>query len=134
MVGCKKWPLFAGKRPIFGTQIKSRSAGTYQGYYWVVKRYVCLRPKADISRDGNLTIIGNDLLANGVVDADRDSGPAVITMASSATLDAGSGEISIDLRAGTGKTNLDSSDVTLGLVTTTSTSSTAITLTLDSIK
>ncbi len=40
---------------------------------------------------GNLTLIANDTLADGVVDSDRDSGNAAITMASGVSLDTGTG-------------------------------------------
>jgi hypothetical protein len=74
---------------------------------------------ANITTDnGDLTITGNETLANGVVDAQRDSGAAVITMTGS-TIDAGSGNISITLADGTGKTNTASGDITLNTVTTT---------------
>lgn len=71
--------------------------------------------------DGNLIIIANDLLANGVVDAQRDSGAAAITMMSATTLNTGSGNLTITLRDGAGKTNLTSGDITLDAVTTTGT-------------
>ncbi|MFQ5481480.1 MAG: hypothetical protein ACE5ER_01875, partial [Nitrospinaceae bacterium] len=68
--------------------------------------------------DGALTLIGNELLANGVVDADRDPGAAVITMAGGATLNTGLGALIVLLRAGTGKTNAASGDISLGGITT----------------
>ncbi len=61
---------------------------------------------ANITTDnGPLTIIGNDLLANGVVDGDRDSGDAVITMNTGTTIDTGTGALNIELRPGAGKSN-----------------------------
>ena len=51
--------------------------------------------------NGNLTLIGNDLLANGVVDQYRVSGSAVIA---AQAIDVGTGTLTIDLRNGAGKT------------------------------
>jgi hypothetical protein len=72
---------------------------------------------AGITTDnGALTLIANDPLANGVVDAQRDPGQAVIAMAAS-TLDAGLGTLTVELRDGAGLTNRDSSALTLQTVT-----------------
>jgi Repeat of unknown function (DUF5650) len=69
---------------------------------------------ASITTDnGALTLIANDTLDSGVVDAQRDPGIAVITMASGATLNTGTGALTIELRDGAGKTNSDSGAVTL---------------------
>nr|VFJ54259.1 MAG: filamentous hemagglutinin family N-terminal domain-containing protein [Candidatus Kentron sp. FM] len=74
--------------------------------------------KGDITTDnGNLTLIANDTLANGVDDNNRYAGNAVITMANNATIDAGTGDVNITLRDGAGKTNTDSGDITLGNIT-----------------
>jgi len=67
--------------------------------------------------NSNLSLIANDLLANGVVDSDRLSGNAVIIMAAGTALNAGTGAITIDLRAGTGKTNTASGAITLQAIT-----------------
>jgi hypothetical protein len=73
---------------------------------------------ASITTDnGNLTLIANDLLANGVSDSDRTAGNAVITMAARTALNAGTGSITIDLRPGTGKSNTASGAITLQTVT-----------------
>ena len=73
---------------------------------------------ADVATDnGNLTLIANDTLADGVIDGDRDGGAAVITMAAGTSIDAGSGSVVIDLRDGAGKTNTDGGPVTLGSIT-----------------
>lgn len=73
---------------------------------------------AGITTDnGNLTLIANDLLANGVVDANRDAGAAVITMAGGATLNAGTGAVDIQLRPGTGLTNNTSGAISLRGIT-----------------
>ncbi|WP_307960801.1 beta strand repeat-containing protein [Sinorhizobium medicae] len=68
------------------------------------------------SNGGDVTLIANDLLENGVVDAHRDSGAAVITMAPGTVLDAGTGAVIFDLRAGTGKTKRQGGDITVGTV------------------
>jgi hypothetical protein len=70
---------------------------------------------------GNLTLIGNDSKANGVVDSDRDAGNAVITMASGVTLNTGAGKLSVDLKNSTNKTNNGSGVVTLLGITASST-------------
>jgi len=66
-----------------------------------------------ITDNGSLTLIANDKLENGVVDAMRSRGNAVITMANGTTLDAGTGRMSIELRDGMGLTNRESGDITL---------------------
>jgi hypothetical protein len=73
---------------------------------------------ASITTDnGALTLIANDQLANGVVDSQRDPGNAVITLASGATLNTGSGTLTIQMRDGAGLTNQDSGAITLQMVT-----------------
>ncbi len=73
---------------------------------------------ANITTDnGNLTLIGNDLLANGVINAQRDTGAAVITMVGGTTIDAGTGAVVMELRTGADKTNSDTGAVTLDAVT-----------------
>jgi hypothetical protein len=69
-----------------------------------------------ITDNGDLTLIANETLANGVVDAERDPGPAVITMADGADLDTGSGALTIELRDGAGLTNADSGAITVQTV------------------
>ena len=69
---------------------------------------------ANITTDnGNLNIFANEALATGVVDAQRDAGAAVINMAVGTTLDAGTGDVSIRLDDGTGKTNNTAGDISL---------------------
>ena len=69
---------------------------------------------ASITTDnGNFTAIANDNQANGVVNANRDSGAAVITMASGTSINAGTGAVTFDLRPGTGKTYTTSGNLTL---------------------
>ncbi|AWM77405.1 YDG domain-containing protein [Phenylobacterium parvum] len=63
---------------------------------------------------GDINLYANTLLSSGVVDADRDPGAAVITMAGGTSLDAGTGDIRIHLGPGTGKTHLTSGAITLG--------------------
>ncbi|HUP94373.1 MAG TPA: MBG domain-containing protein, partial [Burkholderiales bacterium] len=70
-----------------------------------------------VSDNGNLTLIGNDTLANGVIDAQRDAGSAVITKAPGATINAGTGAVSIALRTGAGLTNSTSGAITLDGIT-----------------
>ncbi len=73
---------------------------------------------ANITTDnGDLTFIANDLTSNGVVDGQRDSGAAVITLASGTTMNIGTGAFTAEIKAGTGKTNRTSGDMTLSNVT-----------------
>ena len=70
--------------------------------------------------DAVFTATANETLANGVVDANRDAGAAVITMAAGTTINAGAADISITLSTGAGLTNSTSGDITLAGLTTTS--------------
>jgi hypothetical protein len=73
---------------------------------------------ANITTDnGKLNVIANDVLAQGVVDGDRDAGAAVITMGSSTAIDTGTGFLFFSLDTGTGKTNLASGDISLKTLT-----------------
>jgi hypothetical protein len=65
--------------------------------------------------NGNLTMIANDTVMDGVVDADRKPGAAVVTMAPGASIDAGAGQVSITLvdDPADGKTNAASGAITL---------------------
>lgn len=67
--------------------------------------------------DGNLTLIANDLLANGVVDSQRDPGDAVINMAVGTSINAGAGAVVVELRSGAGKTHSGSGAIDLQTVT-----------------
>jgi hypothetical protein len=70
---------------------------------------------AEITTDnGDLTLIANDYLANGVIDSQRDPGTAVIAMAPGTSIDAGGGTVTVNLRNGSGKTNRDFGALTLG--------------------
>jgi hypothetical protein len=60
-------------------------------------------------------------VADGVVDSERDSGNAAITMASGVTLNTGSGNLAVDLANSTDKTNNGSGVVTLLGITSAST-------------
>ncbi|WP_348918260.1 beta strand repeat-containing protein, partial [Adonisia turfae] len=69
---------------------------------------------ADISTDdGNITLISNDTLLNGVIDEFRDPGVAEIQMAPGTTINAGLGNIQVTLDNGAGLTNNESGNVTL---------------------
>src|SRR5690606_28532132 len=59
---------------------------------------------ANITTDnGDLTLIGNDNLANGVNDAQRDEGDAAIVMQAGTSITAGTGAVTIHMRPGTDK-------------------------------
>jgi hypothetical protein len=61
-----------------------------------------------------LTVVANDLLASGVVDADRDAGNAALNVASGVTINTGTGNLSLSLLNGAGKTNSGSGNVDIG--------------------
>ncbi len=63
--------------------------------------------------DGNLTVIANEVLAAGVIDAQRDPGNAVLSMGVGGSIDAGAGQVRLTLASGAGKTNTASGDITL---------------------
>ena len=69
------------------------------------------------TNNGNLTMIANDWQANGVVNSWRMEGKAAITMAQGTVIDAGSGNVTIELRDGTGNSNRESADITLSTIT-----------------
>jgi filamentous hemagglutinin family protein len=69
---------------------------------------------SDITTDNDLTIIANDLLANGVVDIDREAGNALISIADGVTINTGSGNMTLSLLDGAGKTNSESGTLTIG--------------------
>jgi hypothetical protein len=69
---------------------------------------------ASITTDnGPLTLIANDTLTNGVVDAQRESGNAAIIMAPGTRLDTGMGPLTVELRNGAGRTNTSSRAINL---------------------
>ncbi|MGC1396577.1 MAG: CHAT domain-containing protein [Coleofasciculaceae cyanobacterium] len=67
--------------------------------------------------DGNLTLVGNETAANGVINAFRDPGNAVITFAPGVTLNSGRGLTTITLNTGAGLTNNTSGNITIGNIT-----------------
>jgi hypothetical protein len=77
----------------------------------------------------NLSLIANDTAADGVVDKLRDPGNAVIAMASGTKIDTAGGNLSIDLKKTTDKTNNGSGSATLlGLTTNAATLSSTTTV------
>ncbi|WP_162176757.1 YDG domain-containing protein [Hyphomonas beringensis] len=69
------------------------------------------------TQGGDVNLYANDTTANGVVDSERDSGAAVITMANGTSIDAGTGAVDILMRDGAGKTYTASGDITLSTIT-----------------
>jgi filamentous hemagglutinin family protein len=69
------------------------------------------------SDNGNLTLIANETTANGVVNAYRDSGQAVISIAPEVTLNSGTGDTTLILGTGDGLTNNASGDITASNIT-----------------
>ena len=66
-----------------------------------------------ITGNGDLTLVANDRLANGVQDAHRDAGSAEISMADGVSIEAGTGSVSITLEDGAGKSNSASGNISL---------------------
>jgi filamentous hemagglutinin family protein len=70
-----------------------------------------------VTDSGDLFIYANEDLASGVVNAQRDAGAATITMAAGTSINAGTGNVTIRLEDGTGKTNRTSGHITLDDIT-----------------
>ncbi len=64
--------------------------------------------------NGSLNITANDLLSSGVVDANRDLGDATLSVADGVVIDVGSGNLTLSLLNGAGKTNSGSGNLTIG--------------------
>ena len=69
--------------------------------------------------NGPITLIANERVANGVVDAQRDPGSAVITMATGTTINAGNAPMFIWVNDGLGLTNSARGDITVANLATT---------------
>ena len=67
--------------------------------------------------NGNLNIFANERASTGVVNAYRDAGNAVITMANGVVIDAGTGDVVIRLDTGAGNTNHGAGSITLRDIT-----------------
>uniref|UniRef100_Q3AQF8 Filamentous hemagglutinin-like protein n=1 Tax=Chlorobium chlorochromatii (strain CaD3) TaxID=340177 RepID=Q3AQF8_CHLCH len=70
-----------------------------------------------VTGNGNLTLIANDSAEHGVDNTLRESGAAVISMASGTAINAGTGQVVVELRDGGERANNASGDITLGSVT-----------------
>lgn len=68
--------------------------------------------------DALLTIVANETVANGVIDAQRDAGTAVITMADGTTINTGTANAILIMSTGP-TTNNTSGDITIENITTT---------------
>ncbi len=96
--------------------VANNIAGNGGNIFFQAGRSILLN--ASITTDnGNLTLTANDTLAHGVVDAQRDAGAASITFASGVSVNAGTGNVTIELLDGAGKTFSDAGDITLGSIT-----------------
>lgn len=87
---------------------------------------------ANITTDnGALTLVGNETVANGVVNANRSAGAAQITMANGASIDAGTGTVSFTLGSGANGSGNNASgsinlrDITAGVLNLTNSGTTA---------
>lgn len=67
--------------------------------------------------NGALTLVANETVAAGVINSYRDAGAAEINMASGTTINAGTGNVSMTLKAGNDKTNFTSDSITLNNIT-----------------
>ncbi|MBX3357783.1 MAG: filamentous hemagglutinin N-terminal domain-containing protein [Phycisphaeraceae bacterium] len=75
---------------------------------------------ANIStNDGAVSLTANETAAAGVVDADRGAGAATITFAPGASINAGTGNISLSILDGAGLTNSTSGNLSVGSLITT---------------
>lgn len=63
--------------------------------------------------NGNFSAKANALVSDGVINAERDSGNAVISMATGTQIDAGMGSVTLTLAEGTGLTYNSSGDIAL---------------------
>ena len=69
---------------------------------------------ADIDTGGgDLTIVANELVANGAIDAQRSAGAALITMADGTAIDTGGGKLTLRLRSDPTKADNTSGDIAL---------------------
>ncbi|HEY9853828.1 MAG TPA: filamentous hemagglutinin N-terminal domain-containing protein, partial [Leptolyngbyaceae cyanobacterium] len=66
-----------------------------------------------VTDNGNLTLTANETSSNGVVNANRDPGNAVINIATGVAIDSGVGDTNITIGDGAGLTNNASGDITL---------------------
>ncbi len=66
---------------------------------------------------GGISVIANDTAANGVIEAQRDSGNAGISLAANKSLNAGTGAISLLIENASDRTNNTSGDIALGTST-----------------
>ncbi|MCC6208358.1 MAG: filamentous hemagglutinin N-terminal domain-containing protein [Gammaproteobacteria bacterium] len=66
-----------------------------------------------VTDNGGVNLSANTPLSDGVVDADRDAGPAVVAIDDGVDIDAGTGVVTILLQDGDGKTNPGSGDITV---------------------
>ena len=72
---------------------------------------------ADITTaNGDVYFYANEELSSGVVNADRSSGAASILMDTSKTINAGTGDITFEIKWGSSKTNYDAGNTTLGVL------------------
>ena len=67
-----------------------------------------------ITNNGDLSVIANDTAGNGVVVAQRDSGAAVIDLASGKRLNMGTGDVSLLIADASDRSNNTSGDITIG--------------------
>ena len=87
---------------------------------------------ANITTDnGALALVGNETVANGVVNANRSAGAAQITMANGSAIDAGTGTVSITLGSGANGSGNNASgsinlrDITAGVLNVTNSGTSA---------
>lgn len=68
------------------------------------------------SDDGDVTVIVNDTLAQGVVDGSRDAGAAQVTMRMGSSIHPGLGRVRFEARDGAGRSNTTRADYVTGTV------------------
>ena len=106
--------LQANSDVIFDSAVEVNNAGGGGGALTVQAGRSILINEEIITDNGDLTLIANETAANGVVDAHRDAGDAVITLANGAWISAGTGTVLIEIRDGAGLTHNGNGAITLG--------------------
>lgn len=101
-----------------GDQLLSRDSSDANGgdITLLAGRSLLINSSHIVTSNGTLTLIANNTTDNGAVNAFREPGNAVITIASGAVLGSGKGDMLIRLDTGAGLTNNNSGDITLSTI------------------
>ncbi len=101
-----------------GDQLLSRDSSNENGgnITLIAGRSLLLNSSNIVTSNGTLTLIANNTTDNGALNAFREPGNAVITIASGAALGSGKGDMLIRLDTGAGLTNNSSGNITLSTI------------------